>query len=145
MALVIRECQKRDLPNLVGAEQECFIDPWTETMLKSEMERKDFYGLVAEADGVFIGYGFLSVLFENADLERIALLPDYRGKGYGGKLLDELLSGAKTRGAEQMFLEVRCSNETALRLYESRGFERTRIRKGYYNGEDAVEMKKTLL
>ena len=145
MALVIRECQRADLPNIASAEKACFSDAWTEQMLESGMERMDFYGLVAEEDGAFVGYGFIAVLFENADLERIALLSDYRGKGYGGKLLDALLQGAKWRGAEQMFLEVRCSNQAGLGLYESRGFVRTRVRKGYYNGEDAIEMKKTLL
>ena len=145
MLLRIRECKREDLPQIAEVEKACFSDAWTIEMLESERNRKDFFGLVAEADGVLIGYAFATVLFENADLERIAVLSDYRGNGFGGALLDALLSGAKAQGAEQMFLEVRVSNTSALKLYESRGFVQTRLRKGYYGGEDASEMKKALL
>ena len=143
--MTVRQCQRQDLPKIAEIEKACFSDAWTVEMLESEMERKDFFGLVAESDGALIGYAFATVLFENADLERIAILSKYRGKGFGGELLDALLSGAKAQGAEQIFLEVRVSNTSALGLYESRGFVRTRLRKGYYGGEDAAEMKKALL
>jgi len=45
-----------------------------------------------------------------------------------------------------VWLEVRRSNESALRLYEREGFELVRVRKGYYPPrEDALIMRKLLV
>ncbi len=143
--VLIRQCQAFDVERLLLLEQECFSDAWTEKQIQSEFSRIGFLGLVAEYDDEIIGYAFAVSLFEDADLERIAVSQAYRGEGIGGKLLDALLLGVKGLGAERMLLEVRASNEKAKRLYESRGFSPFHIRKGYYiNGEDAVEMEKIL-
>ena len=92
-----------------------------------------------------VGYVFGSALFEEAELNRIAVLENRRGEKIGGKLLDAFIKKAKELDAERMFLEVRVHNVCALRLYESRAFERLRVRKKYYpDGEDAFDMKKEL-
>ena len=143
--VVIRHCEKDDLKAIAVLETECFTDAWTEQALQNEFARLDFYGLVAVSSGEIVGYALATALFENADLERIAVQKQSRGLGFGGKLLDYLLHDVKRLGVEQVFLEVRVGNTSAIGLYESRGFETTRIRARYYpNGEDAKEMKKSV-
>lgn len=114
-------------------------------MLKEEFAHEYGVGIVAEAAGEILGYVCGSSLFEEAELMRIAVLPDYRGQGIGGDLVDEFFKSVVALGARRVFLEVRATNEAALGLYRSRGFEKNRLRKRYYaDGEDALEMKKEL-
>ena len=114
-------------------------------MLKEEFAHEYGVGIVAEAAGELLGYVCGSSLFEEAELMRIAVLPDYRGQGIGGELAEEFFNSTRALGARRVFLEVRATNEAALGLYRSRGFEKNRLRKRYYaDGEDALEMKKEL-
>lgn len=142
---MIREWTEKDLLLVAAIERNCFIDPWTVEMLRAEMQKQDSYGLILEEDGKALGYACGNALFEDGEVEKVAVLAESRGKGYGKALVLGLFEIAKQRGAERIFLEVRASNAPALGLYQSVGFEKTRLRKRYYeNGEDALEMKKEL-
>ena len=59
-------------------------------------------------------------------------------------MLKELLLEAGKKGASRFFLEVRVSNQAAIRLYEKNGFQKQGIRKGFYQGpkEDAYIMNR---
>jgi ribosomal-protein-alanine N-acetyltransferase len=69
-----------------------------------------------------------------------------RGQGIANKLLNDLILRARaTEGVESLFLEVRVSNTSAIRLYEKCGFVRQSIRPRYYsNGEDALVYRLSL-
>lgn len=141
----IREWTEKDLPALAVLERSCFDDPWTVEMLRAEIFKQDSYGLILEEDGKALGYACGNALFEDGEIEKVAVLAECRGKGYGKALVLGLLALAEKKGAQRVFLEVRASNAPALGLYQSVGFEKTRLRKRYYeNGEDALEMKKEL-
>ena len=143
--ITIRDWTERDLPKLMALERACFADAWTTEMMKSEYARGGFCGVLAEEDGEIVGYVCGFTLFEDGELLKIAVGQESRDKGIGGLLLDAFAEKAISQGAERIFLEVRISNEPALGLYRSRGFEKTRIRKRYYpDGEDALEMKREL-
>ena len=66
------------------------------------------------------------------ELMRIAVLPEYRGRGYSRKLMERLEESARAAGAQELTLEVRESNEAALHLYKSCGFRVEAVRKDYY-------------
>lgn len=142
----IRPLTKADVKTVAGLEKASFSAPWTQESLLSTLSRADFIGYVLETDGgEIVGYVFGSILFEDAELHRIAVKSESRGKGYGGRVLDGFLQGVKARGGERVFLEVRVSNAPARKLYDSRGFDLFRTRRYYYDdGEDALEMKKEL-
>jgi len=71
--------------------------------------------------------------------------PEHRRQGHARALLQELLNYARRAQKRLFLLEVRQSNEPAIRLYRSAGFETTGVRRGYYSdtGEDALEMRIT--
>jgi ribosomal-protein-alanine N-acetyltransferase len=141
----IREFTEKDLSKLALLEKSCFADAWTMEMLKSEMGRDGFCCLLAEADGEAAGFVYGNVLFEDAELYKVAVLPDFRGKGIGRGLMNAFSGFVKDKGAQQIFLEVRVSNQAALALYLGQNFEKTRLRKRYYaDGEDCLEMRKSL-
>ncbi len=145
MQVILRKPSNTDAEKIAAIERACFRLPWTESMIRSAIGRTDFCGVIAFADDEPCGYVLGTQLFEDSELLRIAILPDFRGKGLGKELLDEFLRAVKRRGAECVFLEVRVSNTPAIGLYEKRGFERVRVREKYYeNVEDAWEMKKNL-
>ena len=60
-----------------------------------------------------------------------AIIPEWRGMGVGGLLLDTVLSDANSRGAYEFVLEVIQDNLKARKLYESRGFAISRSLRCY--------------
>jgi [ribosomal protein S18]-alanine N-acetyltransferase len=74
------------------------------------------------------------------ELENIAVLPEYRRQGVARALLSALLAQARSLLAERILLEVRASNEAAIRLYHASGFQTLARRRDYYRNpsEDAI-------
>lgn len=142
--MTIRTFTEKDIPKIAELEKLCFSDPWTEDALAAVCRYPVLYGLAAEEDGEIVGYCCTQVLFEDAELQNIAVAPKMRGRGLAKDLLAAAEENAKTLGAEKCFLEVRVGNTPAIRLYEKFGYERIGVRKGYYGeGEDAILMRKT--
>jgi ribosomal-protein-alanine N-acetyltransferase len=117
--------------------------PWSETVfydcLKSEYESR-----VLIKDGLILGFVVLLMRAGECHLMNIAVHPSYQGHGYGKKLLSCALQVAEERKACQILLEVRKSNDSAIKLYEDSGFSEVGVRPDYYPGdhgrEDAVIM-----
>lgn len=104
-----------------------------------------YIGLVAELKGEVTGFAvarFLLALDEaEAEVESIVVDPGQRRNGIGSRLLEKLIKVAREVGAALIRLEVRESNEAAIRLYKRMGFTAAGLRKGYYSGtENAVLM-----
>ena len=120
-------------------EDICFREEaWSLEALRSSLQREDIvYGLVHDEAGTPTGYFIAAVSFEEAELYRIAVIPEKRGMGYGKKLMDRFLKSCPQK-TERVFLEVRESNVPAVRLYESFGFKVMGRRKKYYGNEDAL-------
>jgi ribosomal-protein-alanine N-acetyltransferase len=95
-----------------------------------------------EQSDPIVGFAGMWVLFDEAHVTTIGVLPNRRGKGLGELLLAALFDEALARGAEWLTLEVRVSNASAQALYEKYGFTRQGVRRRYYsdNGEDAYIM-----
>jgi len=139
MSFKIRKMAPGDLDEVISIETTCFPSP----LEKKDFERfvKEGYGFVCVLDGKIAGYVVADKVLDEAHLVRIAVSPGLRRRGIGRALLSELLS----KGG-RFYLEVRISNEPSIRLYESAGFRRVRVRKGYYSDkdEDAIVMEFSL-
>ena len=134
-----------DLDEIARIEAESFSDPWNRRMLAEEFLSERFFGVLLEEDGAVTAYGGATVTADEAEIELIATAEMYRRCGRGSKILQDLLSEAKSRGAKKVYLEVRVSNTAALRLYLNHGFSGLYARSRYYpDGEDALVMVKTL-
>ncbi|MGB7270766.1 MAG: ribosomal protein S18-alanine N-acetyltransferase [Albidovulum sp.] len=100
---------------------------------------------VATAPG---GFAIGRCIADEAELLTIAVRPDARRKGAGRQLLQAILTQAKTRGAEALFLEVADGNNAAIGLYLGSGFRLEGRRPAYYNGGaapiDALIFRKPL-
>ncbi|MBQ7792056.1 MAG: ribosomal protein S18-alanine N-acetyltransferase, partial [Clostridia bacterium] len=108
---------------------------------RKDLENKNAVYVCLEEDGKVIGYVGMWNISGEGNINNVAVLPDYRRKGYGRLLLSHLISYAKEHQLLLLTLEVRASNEGAIHLYESCGFEVVGRRKKYYdNCEDAILM-----
>jgi [ribosomal protein S18]-alanine N-acetyltransferase len=95
--------------------------------------------LVAEVDGVVVVHAIASVVFEMAELQRIAVAPEHRRRGIAGLLLAAVRDRAAARGAPALLLEVKETNAGALAFYERAGFVEIDRRPRYYrNGDTAI-------
>ena len=134
-----------DFAAVLFLEKEIFPDAWTEEMLRKETEKSAFCAVVAEEDEKIVGYLYGTVVFEDGEIEKIAVAPAYRGKGYAKALAAAFEEEILRRDGGRIFLQVRPSNLAALSLYKALGFEQTRVCKHYYaDGEDGLEMLKNL-
>ena len=99
--------------------------------------------LVAEVDGAVAGFVVGLVVASQAELESIVVDRAARRRGIGAALLRGLVQEAALAGAEEVLLEVRASNRSAMELYGKAGFAEVGRRPGYYLDpmEDAVLMR----
>ena len=136
-----------DVADVIRVERRSYDFPWTEGIF-FDCLRAGYRCRVALLDDELVGYIILSCVDREAHILNLCVAPDWRSQGYGERLLHDALHSATHDGATQMFLEVRPSNEAALRLYERAGFERVAIRRGYYrarNGrQDALILRRLL-
>lgn len=140
---MIRRMSEADLEQLAELEKRCFSECWSYRLLEQGLYSPYDVYYVFEQEGDVFGYANLRVLAGEGEVERIAVLPQYRGKGVGRKLMDAMVRYAVSEGVSALNLEVRESNETAIRLYRSYGFEQIAVRKDYYHNpaEHAVIMR----
>lgn len=90
-----------------------------------------------------VGWGGMWCVADEAEIASVCVDPAYRRFGGGTKLLQTLLRQARLWGAQNVYLEVRASNQAAQELYRGAGFECIGVRKRYYTNplEDAVLMR----
>jgi ribosomal-protein-alanine N-acetyltransferase len=124
---------------VAALEAASFSQPWSAETFARMVGQGSTVVRVVEREGEIIGYGILLLAIDEAEVANIAIRRDLRGCGFGACLLDAMLEHARSCGVTRVVLEVRESNEAALSLYASRGFETIGRRAGYYDAprEDA--------
>ncbi|KAA9393635.1 ribosomal-protein-alanine N-acetyltransferase [Kocuria coralli] len=142
----LRPASAADAADLEALEQKLFPqDAWSLEMILSEITHRTRSYWVATADDRVIGYAGVMVVAETADVQNIAVVPDYEGQGIGTALLSRLHQVAVERGAREVLLEVRVDNERAQRLYRRFGYADLAVRPRYYpGGVDALIMRAEL-
>ena len=136
-----------DLDAVMAIERTSFAYPWSSRFFQQEFEVECARSILAEMNGVIVGYVLFWLLPESVDIHNLAVSRDYRRRGVGRILLHKVIVEAIWQSCARVTLEVRKSNLAAQKLYESAGFVATGVRKGYYSddGEDAVTMSLDLL
>jgi ribosomal-protein-alanine N-acetyltransferase len=123
-------------------ERSSFPYPWSPRFFLQELQVSCARSSLVESGGKILGYVLFWLLPDAVDVHNIAVRTEYRRRGIGRMLLNQVLAEAGRRRATRVTLEVRKSNTAAQKLYQSFGFVITGVRKGYYsdNGEDALAM-----
>jgi ribosomal-protein-alanine N-acetyltransferase len=131
MGIVVRRMTERDAAAVWAVQRAC---PEAAQWAAVEADGRTVW--VAEVDGEVAGFAVWQELpGGEAELLNLAVAERARRQG-AGRALVEVMRGRR------LWLEVRLSNERAIRFYESLGFERRGLRRDYYRdpSEDAVVM-----
>ena len=129
---------------IAAMESAIFSCPWSETSILSELSNPLSIWIVAEENGTVIGYVGSQTVLEQSDMMNLAVLPEHRRKGVATTLVTTLISYLRQKGASNLTLEVRSSNQSAIALYHKLGFSQIGLRPGYYRNprEDACILRK---
>lgn len=140
----LRPLSADSLPAVLAVEQRAYSHPWTEGNFRDAL-RVGYEAQALWADDALLGYYIAMRGVDEVHLLNITVSPQHQGQGLGRLLLEALAAWTRAQGIGWLWLEVRASNTRALRLYETRGFRRVGLRRGYYpldhlRREDAVVM-----
>ena len=133
--ITVRAMQVKDAEQVSELEKMIFSQPWSYQGFVDSLSLPNTVFLVAEENNKILGY--IGMYLSN-----VAVSPEMRCHGFGGMLLAEAKKEAESRSVGRIVLEVRCSNDSAIRLYERNGFVNHGVRKGFYElpKEDAYIM-----
>ena len=150
---VIRRCEEKDLQRVVSINMLTLPEHYSDYFFESILRELPESFIVAELNDQVIGYIMCKIEFGFSNFRRlgfvkkghvvsVAVLQEHRNQGLGKALMLEGINGVISRKTDEIYLEVRVSNETAVRMYERRlGFQiKSRLRTYYRDGEDAYLM-----
>lgn len=147
---MIRPLCAEDAPRLASLAASAATAPhWSEaeftSLFAAEAPARVLLGFETPA-AALAGFAIALVMADEAELESIAVAPEYQRQGIARHLMIELLQGLRCRGVLHVHLEVRPSNRAAYELYRALGFENTGSRRDYYSrpDEDALLMRLNL-
>jgi ribosomal-protein-alanine N-acetyltransferase len=137
-----------DLARVVAVEQTAYSHPWTLGNLKDALKAGNAT-FKLEAGEHLIGYLVAMQVIDEVHLLNITVAPSFQRQGWAQALLQYLKLWSLQQGANCLWLEVRQSNDRALKLYQAFGFEQVGLRKDYYpasrtSRESAVVMRLTI-
>ena len=149
---IFRRCEPSDLIGVMEINMKTLPEHYSDYFYESLLEELPEAFIVAEISGKIVGYimcklehGFSNFkklgFVKKGHVVSIAVMNEHRGKGLGSAIVNEAINGVKIRQCSELYLEVRCSNNEAVRLYEKLGFSIIHRLKAYYrDGEDAYVM-----
>jgi [ribosomal protein S18]-alanine N-acetyltransferase len=137
-----------DLTQVVQIESVIYPFPWTRGNFLDSLRAGYSAWTLRNRSGAIVGYAVMMLSLDEAHLLNLSVALHEQRSGLGWRLLEWMAEVARGYGARTMMLEVRPSNESALRLYKTYGFECIGVRRGYYPAavgrEDAVVMRISL-
>lgn len=146
----VRTMREDDIPQVTHLEEVLFSDSWSQSSIMSSLAQENVKMVVAVLDenegNVILGYHIFYTSFEEGDVARIAVSPEYRRVGIADALLSYMWEYGLKKGIERVLLEVRESNKNAIALYQKHGFVELGLRKNYYKEplEHGLIMEKKL-
>ena len=143
--MIFAKMTEEHVAQVAELEKICFGSAaWSENSIASELDNPLALWIVAEDAGKVLGYVGSQTVMDETDMMNVAVRPDYRNQGIATALIVGLVGALQKRGSHCLTLEVRASNENAIRLYRGLEFEEVGRRKNYYRNprEDALILRK---
>lgn len=138
----IRAMQAADVDAVAELEAQIFSQPWSRQGFMDALHMGNTVFLVAEEDECILGYAGMYLALDEGEITNVAVDFKHRCRGVGALLIEAVIWEAEHRKLARIVLEVRVSNESAIRLYERNGFVNCGVRRGFYDfpKEDAYIM-----
>lgn len=137
-----------DLDQILPIEEKVYTHPWTRGNFVDSLADGHIAIGLRDAGNALIAYFFAMPVLDELHLLNLAVSQPAQGRGYAHAMLDKLLNDARENAFVSILLEVRVSNQRAIRLYQAHGYTEIGRRKGYYPAsgnvrEDAIVMRRT--
>ena len=148
----IRLCDRDDIPGVIRINMETLPEHYSDYFYYEILAEFPETFLVAETDGMLIGYVMCRIEYGFSHLKRlglarkghvvsIAVKPEHRGKGVGTALMRVSQDAMVAKNATESYLEVRVTNSEAIGLYQRLGYAVSNRLEAYYkDGEAAMVM-----
>jgi ribosomal-protein-alanine N-acetyltransferase len=138
----LRPMQLSDLDEVMNIEQSVYLYPWSKNNFMTSFTNHDDAWVVCAANGEMLGYFVQMAVVEEMHLLNMTVKSTAQRQGLGRFLLSKAIQQAKLMKMRSMLLEVRASNQPALKLYAAFGFTLIGRRKNYYQQrEDALVLR----
>ncbi|KAA3640546.1 MAG: ribosomal-protein-alanine N-acetyltransferase [Proteobacteria bacterium] len=135
--IIFQKIETVDLADVAAIEQQCYPNPWPIKTMQDCLDA-DYQCLkgLTELSPEIRCYAFMMIGHEEAHLLKITVHPAHRKKGLAQAMLHRLTLIARINHARKIWLEVRTSNDEAIRFYRRAGFEIKGKRRNYYRYKD---------
>jgi ribosomal-protein-alanine N-acetyltransferase len=142
----IRWMIRRDMPEVLQAEQQSFEFPWTEEDFLRCLRQRNCIGMVAEQGERVVGFMIYELHKARLHILNFAVHPRFRRLGVGGQMVSKLIGKLSSHRRTRITLEVRETNLQAQLFFKAQGFRGTRVLRNFYedSGEDAYLMQYSL-
>jgi ribosomal-protein-alanine N-acetyltransferase len=149
---VIRRCEVSDLQAVIDINMTALPEHYSDYFFESILRELPEAFILAELNNKIVGYIMCKIEFGFSNFRKlgfvkkghvvsVAVLEEHRGKSIGTALMVEGINGVMHRKADEIYLEVRVSNTSAIKMYQKLRFEiKSRLRSYYRDGEDAYLM-----
>lgn len=139
----IRWMIRRDMPEVLDIETQCFEFAWTEEDFLCCLRQRNCIGMVAERQERIVGFMIYELLKHQLHVLNFAVAPWARRQGIGSQMVDKLVHKLSQQRRHEIILEVRESNLPAQLFFRAQHLSASHVLRGYYEdtAEDAYQMK----
>lgn len=136
---VLRWMNRRDMPEVLAIEGQCFDHPWSEAEFIRCLRQRNCIGMVVEHSDRVVGYMIYELHKNRLHLLSLAVAPACHRSGVGRMMVDKLRSKLSYDRRNRIMVEVRESNLDAHLFFRSFGFRAVSVIRDFYvdSAEDA--------
>lgn len=143
MQVYVRWMIRRDMVEVLDAEQQSFDFPWSEEDFLRCLRKRNCIGMVAEHGEKVVGFVIYELHKAKLHILNLVVHPTWRKQGVGGQMVAKLISKLSSHRRTRITLETRETNLAAQLFFRKQGFKATKVLRAYYedSGEDAYFMR----
>jgi ribosomal-protein-alanine N-acetyltransferase len=134
---------RRDMPDVLDIERQCFEFPWSDEEFVRSLRQRNCIGMVAEHEDRVVGFMIYELHKTRIHVLNFAVAPEFRRRGVGTQMVAKLVSKLSSQRRSRIMLEVRETNLAAQLFFRESGFRAVSVLHAFYDDtpEDAYLMQ----